>query len=147
MGFSCQKRSNPNHTICGHSMLVKTVNKYDKQLKCRQNQRSKKEQYRLNSTNTIREPYYHPPVFRGLRIYGDCDLGYLRLIYISLWDSGRIDSFLVRSEKIEDIGKRPRLDDGNNDWWLDNTGNRKKYGKVNLDKKIREIMPNIRRIN
>jgi hypothetical protein len=121
------------------------VNKYYKQVKYRQNQRDKKECYRLNSTDTIRESYYQPPEFRGLRIYGDCDLGYLRLIYISLWECGRLDSYYIRNEKVENIGKRPKLNDDNSDWWIDSNGNRKKYGKVNLDKKIRELMPNIRR--
>lgn len=121
------------------------MNKYYKQVKYRQNQRDKKECYRLNSTDTIRESYYQPPEFRGLRIYGDCDLGYLRLIYISLWECGRLDSYYIRNEKVENIGKRPKLNDDNSDWWIDSNGNRKKYGKVNLDKKIRELMPNIRR--
>lgn len=125
--------------------MAKIVDKYTRQTKYRQNQRDKKEFYRLNSTDVIREPYYQPPIFRGLRIYGDTDLGYLRLIYISLWDCGRIDSYYVRNEKIEDIGKRPRLNDGNENWWRDDKGKRKKYGKINIDKKIRELMPNIRR--
>lgn len=116
-------------------------------MKFRQNQRDRKEHYHLNSTETIREPYYEPPTFRGLRIYGDCDLGYLRLIYISLWNCGKIDSYYIRRESHENIGKLPKLDDGNDDWWLDSNGKRKKYGKVNLDKKIREMMPNIRRMD
>ena len=128
-------------------MLVQIVNKYRKQTEVRQKQRDKKELYRLNSSETIREPYYQPPEFRGLRIYGDTDLGYLRLIYISLWNCGKIDSYYIRNEKPEDIGKRPRMDDDNNDWWFDDKGKRKKYGKVNLDKKIREMMPNIRRMD
>lgn len=123
------------------------MNRYSKCAKPNKKLRDKKDHYRLNSTEPIREPYYEPPTFRGFKISGDCDLGYLRIIYVSLWKCGRIDSYYVRNEKIEDIGKRPRLNDGNNDWWMDNDGKRKKYGKVNLDKRIREIMPNIRRFD
>jgi hypothetical protein len=74
-------------------------------------------------------------------------MGYLRLVYISLWNSGRIDSYYIRREKPETIGKKPKLDDGNNDWWLDKEGNKKKYGAVNIDRAIREMMPGIKRFN
>ena len=121
------------------------MNKYSKQSEHRKNQRNKKEYLRVNSTEPIREPYYEPPQCRGIRIYGDMDMGYLRLIYISLWNSGRIDSYYVRREPIENIGKKPKLDDGNDNWWLDKEGSKKKYGAVNLDKAIRNMMPGIRR--
>lgn len=122
------------------------MGKCRKQVEFRQNQRNAKERYRLNTTEPVREPYYQPPKYRGFKIEGNLDFGYLKIIHLSLWDSGRIDSFYVRKEPIENIGKTPRLDDGNNDWWLDENGKRKKYGKVNLDKKLREMMPAIRRL-
>ena len=123
------------------------MEKFVKQKKYRQNQRNRREYLRLNSNDPIREPYYQPPELRGIRIYGDMDMGYLRLIYISLWNSGRIDSYFIRREKPGNIGHRPKLDDDHNGWWLDNNGDKKKYGNVNLDKKIREMMPGIRRFS
>ena len=123
------------------------MEKFVKQKKYRQNQRNRREYLRLNSNKPIREPYYQPPELRGIRIYGDMDMGYLRLIYISLWNSERIDSYFIRREKPENIGHRPKLDDEHNGWWLDNNGDKKKYGNVNLDKKIREMMPGIRRFS
>lgn len=123
------------------------MDKVAKYKEYRQNQRNKKECLRLNSKDPIREPYYEPPQLRGIRIYGDFDMGYLRLIYISLWNSGRIDSLYVRGEKPENIGHKPKSDDEHNGWWLDGKGNKKKYGMVNLDKKIREMMPGIRRFD
>jgi hypothetical protein len=126
-------------------MLIINVDKYSKQPEYRQNQRDKKEKKRVNSNIPIREPYYYPPEFRGFRVYGNLDLGYLRMIYVSLWDSGRISSFHVRREKPEDLGKRPRLDDGNNNWWLDDKGSKKKFGCGNLDKELCRLMPGVRR--
>ena len=123
------------------------MDKFAKHMECRQNQRNRKEYLRLNPDDPIREPYYHPPQLRGIRIYGDMDMGYLRLIYISLWNSGRIDSFYIRREKPENIGHRPKLEDDHNGWWLDEEGNKKKYGMVNLDKEIRRAMPGIRRFD
>ena len=123
------------------------MDKFANRNKYRQNQRGRKEYLRLNSDDPIRESYYEPPQCRGIRIYGDMDMGYLRLIYISLWNSGRIDSFYIRREKPENIGHKPRLDDEHNGWWLNSENNKKKYGNVNLDKKIREMMPGIRRFD
>ena len=123
------------------------MDKLTKHEEYRQKQRNRKEYLRLNSDEPIREPYYEPPQLRGIRIYGDMDMGYLRLIYISLWNSGRIDSYYVRREKPENIGHRPKLDDEHNGWWLDDKGDKKKYGRVNLDKEIRRAMPGIRRFN
>ena len=123
------------------------MDKFAKHKKYRQKQRIRKEYLRLNSAGPIREPYYEPPQLRVVRIYGDMDLGYLRLIYISLWNSGRIDSYYVRREKPENIGRRPKLDDEHKGWWLDDDGNKKKYGMVNLDKEIRRSMPGIRRFD
>lgn len=123
------------------------MDKFAKRRKHRQNQRNRKIYIRLNSDEPIREPYYQPPQLRGIRIYGDMDMGYLRLIYISLWNSGRIDSYFIRREKPENIGHRPKLDDDHKGWWLDDEGNKKKYGKVNLDKEIRRAMPGIRRFD
>lgn len=137
----------PNITIYGYSMLRKTVNKYSKCFKFRQNQRNAKEIKRLESYQEIRESYYEPPSLRGLRIYGDLDMGYLKIIFISLWSCGRIDSYYVRNEDPRNIGKRPKLEDEHLGWWADEKGNKKKYGKVNLDKAIREMMPNIRRFD
>ncbi len=121
------------------------MDKFAKRKKYRKNQRNRKQFLRLNSDEPIREPYYQPPQLRGIRIYGDMDMGYLRLIYISLWNSGRINSYFIRREKSENIGHRPKLSDEHNGWWLDSVGNKKKYGMVNLDKAIREMMPVIRR--
>ena len=123
------------------------MDKLTKHEEYRQKQRNRKEYLRLNSDEPIREPYYEPPQLRGIRIYGDMDMGYLRLIYISLWNSGRIDSYYIRREKPENIGNRPKLDDEHNGWWLDDNGNKKKYGMVNLDKAIRRAMPGIRRFD
>jgi hypothetical protein len=123
------------------------VNKFAKRKKHRQNQRNRKEYLRLNSDEPIREPMYQPPEYRGFKIEGNLDFGYLKIIFVSLWDSGRIDSYYVRKEPIENIGKKLRLDDDNDNWWRDEKGNKKKYGKVNLDKKIREMMPVIRRFD
>ena len=123
------------------------MEKFIKYKKYRKNQRGRKEYLRLNSDEPIREPYYQPPELRGIRIYGDMDMGYLRLIYISLWNSGRIDSYYIRREKPENIGHRPKLDDEHKGWWLDAEGDKKKYGMVNLDKEIREMMPGIRRFD
>lgn len=121
------------------------MDKYAKQFKYRENQRNKKERLRLNSSEPIREPFYHPPEYRGFKIEGNLDFGYLKIIYITLWDSGRIDSYYVRKEPIEKIGKKPRLDDGNDNWWRDEKGNKKKFGKVNIDKELRRLFPTIRR--
>ena len=123
------------------------MDKYAKHKKNRGNQHNNKECLRLNSSSPIREPYYEPPQCRGIRIYGDMNMGYLRLVYISLWNSGRIDSFYIRREKPENIGHRPKLNDDHKGWWLDGEGDKKKYGMVNLDKAIRGMMPGIRRFN
>lgn len=121
------------------------MDKFAKHKKHRQNQRNRKEYLRLNSSEPIREPMYQPPEYRGFKIEGNLDFGYLKIIFVSLWDSGRIDSFYIRKEPIENIGKKLRLDDSNDNWWRDEEGNRKRYGKVNLDKAIRGMMPIIRR--
>lgn len=123
------------------------MEKLTKRKKYRQNQRNRKEYLRLNSDEPIREPYYQPPQLRGIRIYGNMDMGYLRLIYISLWNSGRIDSMYIRREKPENIGHKPKLNDEHKGWWLDIEGNKKKYGMVNLDKAVRKMMPGIRRFD
>lgn len=121
------------------------MNKPTKHTKYRQNQRNRKEYLRLNSDEPVREPCYQPPEFRGFKIEGNLDFGYLKIIFVSLWDSGRIDSYYIRKEPIENIGKKLKLNDGNNNWWRDEKGDRKRYGMVNLDKAIREMMPQIRR--
>ncbi len=119
----------------------------DKRDKYRQNQRNRKQYLRLNPGEPIREPLYQPPEYRGFKIVGNLDFGYLKIIFVSLWDSGRIDSFYVRKEPIENIGKKLRLNDGNDNWWRDEKGNKKKYGKVNIDKAIRQMTPTIRRFD
>lgn len=123
------------------------MEKFTKYNKHRKNQRGRKEYLRLNSDEPVREPCYQPPGFRGFKIEGNLDFGYLKIIFVSLWDSGRIDSYYVRKEPIENIGKKLRLDDGNDNWWRDEKGDKKKYGMVNLDKKLREMMPVIRRFS
>jgi hypothetical protein len=92
-------------------------------------------------------PHYQPPEYRGFKIEGNLDFGYLKMIFVSLWDSGRIDSYYVRKEPIENIGKKLKLTGDHDGWWLDDEGNKKKYGEVNLDKAIRDMMPKIRRFN
>lgn len=123
------------------------MDKFAKRKEHRQNQRNRKKYLRLNSDKPIREPYYQPPEYRGFKIEGNLDFGYLKVIFVSLWDSGRIDSYYVRKEPIENIGKKLKLNDGNDNWWRDEEGNKKRYGKVNLDKAIREMMPGIRRFD
>ncbi|MCK4463133.1 MAG: hypothetical protein KAU58_02345 [Candidatus Omnitrophica bacterium] len=123
------------------------MDKFTKHGEHRQNQRDRKQYLRLNSNEPIREPCYQPPEFRGFKIEGNLDFGYLKVIFVSLWDSGRIDSYYVRNEPIENIGKKLKLNGDHNGWWLDDYGNKKKYGMVNLDKKLRQMMPGIRRFS
>lgn len=123
------------------------MDKFIKHKKHRKNQRVRKaEIHEERYVNTpIREPMYQPPQFRGFKIEGNLDFGYLKLVFISLWDAGRIDSYYVRREPVENIGKKLRLDDGNDNWWRDESGRKKRFGKVNIEKKLREMMPQIRR--